>query len=98
VHVGTNGCCTNERHSHPCRHGCIRRDDHFVAGPDPKASEQELERIQPVAYSDAMSNAAKGGEFSFEGFDLRAEDVPPAFEHIPDCFVGLGLKLFDRSA
>ena len=57
------------------------RDDHLVAGPDPQAGEDQLERVGAVGDPDAGRALAVRGELVLERVDLRAADEAAVAQH-----------------
>jgi hypothetical protein len=52
----------------------VARDDDLVAGADPEAAQQQVQRVEAAADADAVRDAAQRRELVLEGVDLVAED------------------------
>ena len=65
-------------------HGGVGGGEDDVAGADIPGAQGELKGIGATADAYGAGDSEVGGEFGFEGFDFRAEDVPAAFEALED--------------
>ncbi len=56
--------------------------DHFIATPDAQTQQHELDRIGPVADTDAMLRPGERGKLLFEGADRRSTDERRVGQHV----------------
>lgn len=96
LNVNGDGCCSRITYSKPCGNKGVRRDNDFVAGPDPISPKNKVKRVKSVAAADTIPRAAESGKFSLERLKLFSEKIPSRFHDPMICGVKLGLEFFVR--
>src|SRR3569832_2421206 len=74
------------RHCKPGGNEGIRRNDDLISRPDTIRTQQQVQRLQAVAYTNTMFHLTVDGKLGFKGFKLGTGDDPP---RLHDQAVGL---------
>ena len=90
IDVHEHGCGAEQQRNFRGRGICERRQEDSVTAPDIFGHQRNLQRVCAGADADAMTGAAKSGQFGLELADLGAKDELAMLQHLVQTAAQIG--------